>query len=189
MAADLDARKNYEKELINKARDLSDSLDQQKLQLNKCDEDLEQPNVKPAGKTAANDAKVNEVITLRNQLMKCMNEISMLEEKSQENTYQLEVLTEHRRLMSLEKDRQPDPERMREQAVDLKRTNELDDKALKIMASTIKQATVVQNLKYLNIDMKMTKNGRKCLKITKNNPKTIKTGTNTLFAAHNIYFK
>jgi chromosome segregation ATPase len=138
MAADLEARKNYEKELINKARDLSDSLDQQKVQLNKCDEDLEQPSVKPAGKTA-NDAKVNEVITLRNQLMKCMNEISMLEEKSQENTYQLEVLTEHRRLMSLEKDRQPDPEKMMEQALDLKRTNELDDKALKIMASTIKQ--------------------------------------------------
>jgi len=138
MAADLDARKNYEKELINKARDLSDSLDQQKVQLNKCDEDLEQPSVKPAGKTA-NDAKVNEVITLRNQLMKCMNEISMLEEKSQENTYQLEVLTEHRRLMSLEKDRQPDPEKMMEQSLDLKRTNELDDKALKIMASTIKQ--------------------------------------------------
>ena len=147
MAADLDARKNYEKELINKARDISDSLDQQKLQLKKCDEELEQPNVKPAGKTTANDAKVNEVITLRNQLMKCMNEISMLEEKSQENTYQLEVLTEHRRLMSLEKDRQPDPEKMIEQALDLKRTNELDDKALKIMASTIKQAGVVQNFR------------------------------------------
>lgn len=150
MAADLEARRNYEKQLINTARDLSDSLDQQRVQLNTCDDDLEQTqqqqqpqqqsstsastpapsdNNKSAS-TSAQGSKANEVVTLRNQLMKCMNEISMLEERNQEDTYNIEVLTEHRRLMQLEKDRQPDPTMLAQNADDLTQAIKTDAQAL-----------------------------------------------------------
>merc|ERR1711879_977104 len=86
MQADLDSRSKYEKSLIDKARVLSDELDNQRNQLAQCDED-ELPQAATGGGKDGQAGKSSEVVLLRNKLMKQMNELAMKEEKSQEDTY------------------------------------------------------------------------------------------------------
>ena len=119
----------YEQKLVDRCRFLNEELDQQKTNLASIDEqDFPTPD-----QIKNSSEPVNEVLVLRQKLMKQMNNLEIYEEKNQELQYAIEAHTEHKRLLNLEKDRQPDPVQLEKQQEQFQQEIITDEKYLNLL--------------------------------------------------------
>lgn len=81
--------------------------------------------------------KQTEVQQLRKQWMSKLNTLAVLEDKNSEDQYTIEILTEHKRLLQLEKDRQPDEKMIAKKEEELRLDIEVDVKTLKQLKKSI----------------------------------------------------
>ena len=112
---------------------MNEELDQQKTNLASIDEqDFPTPD-----QIKNSSEPVNEVLVLRQKLMKQMNNLEIFEEKNQELQYAIEAHTEHKRLLNLEKDRQPDPVQLEKLQDQVQQEIITDEKYLNLLKNLI----------------------------------------------------